>query len=385
MQKIYRKRKQKELKQSSMRSVCSVWVYDNEWYRMQQLCDLFALLKAPSYELVIDYLPKDEAVVALLLSYVLSFKALTLIEFAFLSQAVTRMSLLDKSCIHAFFSHYYNRQWRLASYRYQPGQLPIVYDDEYPNKPEDIQWSNNEVIAVRVSQYSVDGKYLIYDGFWRNQQRHGEGTLFVDSQTYDELLTDSGTSHSHRFALCKQKGTFENGVLQGWGEEYDSYGHKLFEGMFQNGKREGKCVLYHNNRPCFSGFITTRTDSVPSTPNPLFADDLGEGEELYGEDVEEFDYHGVLQYRGTYKESQRTDEGVAFLSPHYFHVTTADPMGALQYQSIPDCVLEDLDRGEVLECTATKPSLKPFVDPDTHVLTPFLDSKAYFCTNSGWG
>ena len=358
------------------------------------MCDLLAKLRSRDIQSILALLPSNEEVFALMYRNVIQFDSLTFIEFAYLCQACSRMGSINVKFIRAFFTHFYNRQWRKASYRCtQPDSfLTHLHDEEFITREEDVIWKGDEIECIRVSEYSVDGSRLLYEGMWKNKKYHGHGTLFIDSVQYNSAFTKQPIELNYEFASV-YKGEFENGKLNGWGTLYDAQGLLLSEGDFVDNRRHGRCSLYRNGNLVFRGMIqnTLIQDAKEDWfENSRFKSDISRVEMLYGDQVEEYNHFGLLTYRGSYRNNQPYGEGFVYRSPHYLQEVrnygdlNRDENGAIQYQSIPDCRLEDVFEDGRICFTYEQANMKPLVDPLTKVLTPFLESKAYLCSPTGW-
>lgn len=364
-------------------------VFNSHCLHVQVICDILALMQANDIKTVIDAIPQSDEVyhvcvdnlqaAALLFNQLINFRSLTLSEYLFLCQAVSAMADKGAKVILAFFKHAYQGQWHLACYRYQyqgKDHLPCLpRKEEYINDESDLIREGNEIVGVRATLFTDDGKRKLYEGFWKDHKYHGTGTLYYESIEYQDQFENKPNYLQQRVksAVSYFKGTFVNGQPHGWGEEYDTHNYKLFEGHFVNGKKDGICTIYYN-------------DGVPQYKGRIIKADNEEGYIKEGTDCEEYDKYGYLLYRGIYQNNKRHAEGEKYLSPHYVqdvwdygeHNRSTD-CSRLRYQYIPDCNLESVTAGKVVNFTYDKTAVKELRDDRTGIFTPLLEKKAYFC------
>lgn len=111
------------------------------------------------------------------------------------------------------------------------------------------------------------------------------------------------------------KGTLEDGLLQGKGEEYDEEGLVTYEGTFVDGQRSGDGTLYEGGALAYIGQFAAGLPNGTGTAyregakcyQGEFADGLYEGEGT------EYRADGQIRYKGTFAEGLYEGTGTVYL------------------------------------------------------------------------
>ena len=179
---------------------------------------------------------------------------------------------------------------------------------------------NSEVINYKGMIYSgslkngePDGKGLLvnemglfYLGEFKDGKINGKGKYYIYkekneiknkhvSQNLNDIINEKwGCKYENSNFIKSSEGIFYlNEIRNGKYLEYDSDNHKIFEGEFKDGKRNGFGIEYSDNHKIFEGY---------------FQDDQrnGKGIEFYC-----FDSH-YKKYEGDFKEGKRNGFGVLY-------------------------------------------------------------------------
>ena len=98
---------------------------------------------------------------------------------------------------------------------------------------------------------------LKYDGEFKNNQKHGHGTLFLKSgnryvgEFFENLRNGNGKLYRKNGEIC-YNGTWRNGKKSGKGTIKFKTGHK-YEGEIVDNKRQGQGVYFWNEHTFYTG------------------------------------------------------------------------------------------------------------------------------------
>ena len=115
---------------------------------------------------------------------------------------------------------------------------------EYEGYWKDFQYDGNGTLYI-------NGKKT-YEGGWRNGQMEGNGIVFtpdgqVDSEGEFKSSKMNGFGKKYKNGKLYYEGGFTNNIPNGTGTMYYENGNKEYEGMFKNGNPNGKGTSYKEN------------------------------------------------------------------------------------------------------------------------------------------
>ena len=191
----------------------------------------------------------------------------------------------------------------------------------------DVIKERNEIKAIRVAMYNMQGSRIIYDGYWTNYKYNIRGELHLGVKFSEKHRAE----YSSDPLAMLYKGEFCMGIRRGRGEERDGHGWLLYEGEFWDNKYHGNGKLYY---PMGNVRYEGRFD------NGKFN---GKGKE--------YDFTGMLKYDGKYSNGERYGEGYLYLAPQYCQYVGAYGKKNVQkeelyYHRVENCNLEDLNYGD---------------------------------------
>lgn len=216
----------------------------------------------------------------------------------------------------------------------------------------------NEIVAIHVAMYNMQGSRVIYDGFWTKHQYNIRGELHFGVKFSEK---DKAEYSSDTLAML-YKGDFCMGIRHGKGEEYDGHGWLLYQGEFRNNK-------YHGNGKLFYPMGNVRYEGRFENGK-------------YNGVGKEYDFTGLLKYVGTYVNGEQRKEGSLYLAPHYFqdvgnYGEKNIQMNELHYHRVENCNLEDLNYGDRNEMRYTDQTFELFEKKKLPCC--LREPKAYIC------
>ena len=230
---------------------------------------------------------------------------------------------------------------------------------------------NADGSAVKTVMFSADGTFLLYDGWWRNKKFHGEGilreSLYRDNRNYLASVQSPYTDGAIKLScdISRYSGSFNDGVKHGIGKEFDGHDQLVYEGGFKNGHHCG------NGKEYFSNGVL-KYDGL-----------FNEEGQYHGEGVL-YDYHGRCLYKGTFSANRRFGDGSTFLSSHYFYLSrnygdknSGDDDTCYFYCHLPNCEIERLSYGDMIENSSRVETLELF--DDKLIPSFFKYEKGYIC------
>lgn len=158
--------------------------------------------------------------------------------------------------------------------------------------------SNRLVEFNGKAKLTDESKAIIYEGQITDGRINGYGKLYdkfgnliYEGEFYDEEYSGKGQKYDKEGNLIYD-GEFKKNMYSGHGALYDiENGEIRYEGMFVNGKMEGKGFEYKNGAVIYSG-------------------EFRDGK--YGGQGIEYDKDGIVVYKGLFEKGKYDGEGVLF-------------------------------------------------------------------------
>lgn len=262
--------------------------------------------------------------------------------------------------------------------------------------------------AIRVAEYSKDGRKVLYDGFWVKYKYCDQGKLYeadsveecnlqameiqqrlrgdakdVERMDVKEMkalltryLTAIGTKNLEYYvndhdmvrpldptSIFMYDGMFKDGKKNGYGVETNMEGIVVYKGEFAEGRRHGQGTEYYTNG------------------NIMYDGGYKDGER-HGENCRFYRANGALDYVGIYEHNMPFREGLKYVSPTYCYEVkkygeeNSEEKEIWYYHDVEDCHFETDDAWNMQNYRHVGEPSDLFGYDCTYCLT--LD-KAYIC------
>ena len=164
----------------------------------------------------------------------------------------------------------------------------------FPNRKYEGAFDNGQRYGMGYESFGTGG--AAYEGMFKNDVRHGRGTLVNSNGTRYEGGFQNGEKHGHgmQFGADGRKtseGQFRQGLRHGTSTIFNNDGSKAYEGQFRHGVKHGQGILFNADGSRYEG---------------QFEDNLKQGRGmLYGA-------NDTLQYDGEFRANKRHGQGIIF-------------------------------------------------------------------------